>query len=66
MLAHGWLDEVRTLMDSGLTDQAKPFDFIGYRELRAVARGEMQLADAKAAIQQIDPPLCEAPDHVVS
>jgi tRNA dimethylallyltransferase len=52
MLAHGWLDEVRGLMNSGLTDQAKPFDFIGYRELRSVARGEMQLADAKAAIQQ--------------
>lgn len=52
MLAHGWLDEVRTLMNSGLTDQAKPFDFIGYRELRAVARDEMKIADAKAAIQQ--------------
>jgi tRNA dimethylallyltransferase len=52
MLAHGWLEEVRSLMKSGLTDQAKPFDFIGYRELRAVARGEMQLADAQAAIQQ--------------
>jgi tRNA dimethylallyltransferase len=52
MLAHGWLDEVRKLMNSGLTDQAKPFDFIGYRELRAVARGEMQLADAQAAVQQ--------------
>jgi len=51
MLAHGWLDEVRGLM-SGLTNEAKPFDFIGYRELRAVVRGEMQLADAKAAIQQ--------------
>jgi tRNA dimethylallyltransferase len=52
MLAHGWVEEVRGLLDSGLTDQAKPFDFIGYRELRAVARGEMQLADAKASIQQ--------------
>src|SRR5262249_46883542 len=28
MLAHGWLDEVRTLMNSGVTDEAKPFDFI--------------------------------------
>ncbi|MBV9888014.1 MAG: tRNA (adenosine(37)-N6)-dimethylallyltransferase MiaA [Acidobacteria bacterium] len=52
MLAHGWLDEVRSLMSRGLADKAKPFDFIGYRELRAVARDEMQLADAKAAIQQ--------------
>jgi len=52
MLVRGWLDEVRTLMNWGLTDHAKPFDFIGYRELRAVARGEMQLADAQVAIQQ--------------
>ncbi len=52
MLAHGWLEEVRTLIGSGLTDEAKPFDFIGYRELRAVARGEMQIPDAQAAIQQ--------------
>lgn len=52
MLVRDWLDEVRTLMNSGLTDHAKPFDFIGYRELRAVARGEMQLANAQAAIQQ--------------
>jgi tRNA dimethylallyltransferase len=52
MLEHGWVDEVRVLLNSDLTDQAKPFDFIGYRELRAVVRGEMQLADAKAAIQQ--------------
>ena len=52
MLAHGWLDEVRALMNRGFTDQAKPFDFIGYRELRAVVRGEMHLADAKAVIQQ--------------
>ena len=52
MLVRDWLDEVRTLMNCGLTDHSKPFDFIGYRELRAVARGEMQLADAQAAIQQ--------------
>jgi tRNA dimethylallyltransferase len=52
MLAHGWLEEVQALMSRGLADEAKPFDFIGYRELRAVARGEMQLADARAAIQQ--------------
>jgi tRNA dimethylallyltransferase len=52
MLARGWLDEVRGLMNSGFGDAAKPFDFIGYRELRDVTRGEMQLAEAQAAIQQ--------------
>jgi len=52
MLAAGWLDEVRGLLDSGLPADAKPFDFIGYRELRAVLQGEMQLEEACAAIQQ--------------
>ena len=52
MLGRGWLEEVRALMNSGLADEAKPFDFIGYRELRAVARSEMSLVDAKGTIQQ--------------
>jgi len=52
MLANGWLDEVRSLMGSGVQENAKPFDFIGYRELRSVLRGEMQLDQARAAIQQ--------------
>ena len=52
MLAAGWIDEVRGLVASGLPEDAKPFDFIGYRELRAVLRGQMQLEEARAAIQQ--------------
>jgi len=52
MLASGWMEEVRGLMASGLPEDAKPFDFIGYRELRAVVRGEMKLAEAQAAIEQ--------------
>ena len=52
MLANGWLDEVRSLLQRGLPANAKPFDFIGYRELRAVLRGEMQLDAARVAIQQ--------------
>jgi tRNA dimethylallyltransferase len=52
MLAHGWLEEVRRLLASGLPENAKPFDFLGYRELRAVLRGEMKLEEAQAAIQQ--------------
>jgi len=51
MLAAGWLEEVRGLLASGLPPNAKPFDFIGYRELRAVVQGEMQLDEAHAAIQ---------------
>lgn len=52
MLANGWLDEVRHLTESGLPENAKPFDFIGYRELRAVLRGQMKLEEARASIQQ--------------
>ena len=52
MLASGWMEEVRGLLPSGLPSDAKPFDFIGYRELRAVLHGEMSLEEARAAIQQ--------------
>jgi tRNA dimethylallyltransferase len=52
MLANGWADEVRALLFGGLPEDAKPFDFIGYRELRSVLRGELQLEQAQAAIQQ--------------
>lgn len=50
MLASGWMEEVRALLASGLSENAKPFDFIGYRELYEVARDEMKLEAAKEAI----------------
>jgi tRNA dimethylallyltransferase len=52
MFAAGWMDEVRGLVASGLPADAKPFDFIGYRELRAVLNAEMRLEEAKASIRQ--------------
>jgi tRNA dimethylallyltransferase len=52
MLARGWLEEVRSLLDSGLPENAKPFDFIGYRELRAVLQARLTTDNARAAIQQ--------------
>src|SRR5260370_35375653 len=52
MLAQGWMREVQGLLDGGLSEDAKPFDFIGYRELRRVLRGEMFLEEARAAFQQ--------------
>jgi tRNA dimethylallyltransferase len=52
MLASGWMDEVRGLLSIGLSADAKPFDFIGYRELRAALQGKMPLEEARAAIQQ--------------
>jgi tRNA dimethylallyltransferase len=52
MLANGWIEEVRALQVWNLAENAKPFDFIGYRELRAVLRGSLKLEDARSAIQQ--------------
>ena len=52
MLARGWLEEVRALLNTGMPEHAKPFDFIGYRELRAVLHGDLTTEDARAAIQQ--------------
>jgi tRNA dimethylallyltransferase len=52
MLERGWMNEVQMLLDSGLAQDSKPFDFIGYRELRAVLRKEIILEEARAAIQQ--------------
>jgi tRNA dimethylallyltransferase len=50
MLEGGWIAEVRGLLESGLPGDAKPFDFIGYRELRAHLEGKMTLEAAKEAI----------------
>jgi tRNA dimethylallyltransferase len=52
MLAGGWTQELNALLDRHLPENAKPFDFIGYRELRAVLRGEMKMEDARNTIQQ--------------
>ncbi len=52
MLASGWMEEARGLAGGGLPENAKPVGFIGYRELRAVLRGEMKLEEARTAIQQ--------------
>jgi tRNA dimethylallyltransferase len=52
MLEQGWIREVRALLESGLSEEAKPFDFIGYRELRAVLRGGSSWEEARGAIQQ--------------
>jgi len=52
MLRAGWLDEVRRLVACGLSENAKPFDFIGYRELRFHLRGEITFEAARAAVQQ--------------
>jgi tRNA dimethylallyltransferase len=51
MIESGWLDEVRRLLTGGLAENAKIFDFIGYREMLAVSRGELTMEKARTAIQ---------------
>ena len=52
MLEGGWLEEVKCLLASGTSEDAKPFDFIGYRELCGVLQKKISLAEAREAIQQ--------------
>ena len=52
MLEQGWMEEVQGLLKSGLNENAKPFDFIGYRQLQSVLRKEISLEQAREAIQQ--------------
>ncbi len=60
MLAAGWLDEVRALIargfaggsPAGVPENVKPFQFIGYADLRAHLEGRITLAAAVAQIQQ--------------
>ncbi|HJZ64881.1 MAG TPA: tRNA (adenosine(37)-N6)-dimethylallyltransferase MiaA [Candidatus Acidoferrum sp.] len=52
MLASGWLEEVQSLLAKSYPENAKPFDFIGYHELREVLNRTMPLSEARGAIQQ--------------
>jgi tRNA dimethylallyltransferase len=51
MIDGGWLDEVRALLAAGIAENAKIFDFIGYREMMQVLRGELTMEKARTAIQ---------------
>ena len=52
MLAAGWLEEVRALVASGIAPGAKPFQFIGYSQLREHLAGRLSEKDAVQQIQQ--------------
>ena len=52
MLEAGWLEEVKRLIVQGLPASAKPFQFIGYGELRAYLEGQQSWKEAVRAIQQ--------------
>jgi tRNA dimethylallyltransferase len=52
MLESGWLEEVANLVRQGVDENSKPFDFIGYAELRAHLEGTVTLSAATKAIAQ--------------
>lgn len=52
MLAAGWLEEVKRLVESGVPTGAKPFQFIGYGELRTHLAGVVTRDAAVSAIRQ--------------
>lgn len=52
MLASGWLNEVKSLLSKGIAPTAKPFEFLGYSQLRDVLTGKMELDEAVRQIQQ--------------
>lgn len=52
MLDRGWDQEVEALIAAGAPPSAKPFEFIGYRELRAQAETGQPLAETIESIAQ--------------
>jgi tRNA dimethylallyltransferase len=52
MLEAGWFAEVRALVASGVPVDAKPFQFIGYSQLREHLAGRLNEKDAVQQIQQ--------------
>ena len=52
MLDQGLLDEIRSLLTSGVPEAATSLQAIGYKEFFAYLRGESTLAEATALCQQ--------------
>ena len=52
MLCAGWLEEVKALLARGVPTTAKPFEFIGYSELREHLEGRLSREQAVTQTQQ--------------
>jgi tRNA dimethylallyltransferase len=52
MIASGWIEEVRGLVAQGIPADAKPFQFIGYSDLRSCLESGSTAQDAVKRIQQ--------------
>ncbi len=53
MLESGWLEEVQSLLESGISPEAPSLSAIGYRQLVEVLQGERTLEDAKREISSL-------------
>ena len=51
MIAAGWVDEVRYLLDKGIPPDCQSMKAIGYQELALYLQGQMPLDDAAARIK---------------
>ena len=51
MMEDGWVEEVRSILASGIPPSTKPFTFIGYSQLLEHIRGERKLDEAVEKIQ---------------
>jgi tRNA dimethylallyltransferase len=52
MIRAGWPDEVSRVMSKGISPDVKPFQFIGYSELRSHMNGQLTVESAVQKIQQ--------------
>lgn len=52
MMARGWLEEVRGLLDRGIPDTCKPFQGIGYAQLLDVLKNQMSPEEAVENIKR--------------
>lgn len=52
MMESGWIHEVESLLNHGVASNAKPFEFLGYSQLRDVLTGKLDLGEAMKQIQQ--------------
>jgi tRNA dimethylallyltransferase len=53
MIESGWVDEIRKRIADGVPPDAKPFQFIGYSELREHVESRLALDTATKQIQQV-------------
>jgi tRNA dimethylallyltransferase len=51
MFQGGLLEEVRALLESGLSGDEKPFESLGYKQALAHLRGQVSLEEAQAATE---------------